>query len=257
MSFAVLVLSCDKYSHVWPGFFQSWKKYFPSCQYPVYLGSNSVSYHGAGVKTLLTGDDPDWSTSLLRILNQIPERRIFIILEDLLLASPMDASAFQGAVQFMEKNQAKHIKYYIPLAPDQDVPGEPFGIYERGRPYRISVVGFWDKDYLKSLLIPGESPWNFEILGSYRTSYTDGFFMMKTKLCDFANMIEKGRWYPAALRWAEKEGLDVGRDKREMLGGASGLKSLLQIVVYRMVGALPWRLRVRWMNFLRRLLISY
>ena len=203
MDFAVLVLSCDKYSHIWPAFFKSWHKYFPDCRWPVYLGSNTITFNDKSAKTLLSQGDPDWSTSLLRILQQIPEKYIFIILEDLLLASPMNSANFVQAGEFMAKNQAKYIKYYVPFYKDGDVPGEPFGVLARGNPRRVSVVAYWDKDYLKSLLIPGESPWNFEIMGPYRTSYTDGFYTMKNTLCEFANMIERGHWYPSALRWAE------------------------------------------------------
>jgi len=257
MDFAVLVLSCDKYSHIWPGFFQSWKKYFPECKYPIYLGSNTVSYSGPGVKTVLSGGDPDWSTSLQRILKQIPEKRIFLILEDLLLASPMNNANFEQALQFMKKTDAKYIKYYLPFKADADVAGEPFGIYERGNPRRYSVVAFWDKPYLESLLIPGESPWSFEIMGPYRTSYTDGFYSMKNTLCEFANMIERGSWYPAMVRWAEKEGLEIGVASRPMLKGGSRGKSWLQSFVYRNMFRIHWRTRVKIMNFLRRLFISY
>lgn len=254
---AILVLSCDKYAHLWPAFFKCFRKYFPDCRWPVYLGSNSIALNDPDVKSILTGDDPDWSTSLLRILEQIPERRVFIILEDLLLASPMQTSYFNEASLFLKENSGKFIKYYLPGPPDEPIEGKPFGIYARGRPYRMSVVGFWDKNYLKSLLIPGESPWNFEILGSYRTSYTDGFYMMKNTLCEFANLIEKGSWYPEALKWAEKEGLDLGTSHRPVLKGRYRLRSVLQIVYCRIVDRIPWRYRLRCMHFLRKLLISY
>ncbi len=257
MDSAVLVLSCDKYSHIWPAFFKCWQKYFPDCRLPVYLGSNTQPFQHNSVKTLLSNGDPDWSTSLLRILDQIPEKRIFIILEDLLLASPMNTGHFSQAFDFMVKKQAKYIKYYLPSYWDEDVPGEPFRILARGNPRRHSVVAFWDKEYLKSILIAGESPWNFEILGTYRTSYTDGFFTMKNTLCEFANMIERGHWDPKALRWAEKEGLDVGRSSRPIMRGGVGLKSIIQSVVYRLMFKIPWRTRVNIVNFLRRLFISY
>lgn len=257
LDLAVLVLSCDKYSHLWPAFFSTFNKYFPDCPCPVYLGANAKSFSSPKVKTLLTGDDPDWSTSLLRILAQIPERRLFIILEDLLLAAPMNTDHFMEAALFLKNSGGNFIRYYLPNPPDEDVPGQPFGRYSRGRPYRMSVVGFWDKSALQSLLIPGENPWNFEILGSYRTSYRDGFFMMKKELCQFTNMIEKGRWYPEALRWAEQEGLEIGADSRPVLKSGSRLKSLLQILYYRIMLCVPWQTRVRWMHHLRRLLISY
>jgi hypothetical protein len=118
-------------------------------------------------------------------------------------------------------------------------------------------VGFWDKEYLKRLLLPGESPWNFEILGSYRTSYDDGFFMMRESLCSFTNMVEKGRWYPGSVRWAASEGLDIGLASRPVITGATSVKSLFQIFWYKVMQRVPWRLRLRAMNLLRKLLISY
>lgn len=257
MSHAVLVLSSDRYSHVWPGFFKAWTKYFPNCRYPVYLGSNSVSYSGVEAKTILSGDDPDWSTSLRRILKQIPEEWLFIVLEDLIPASPVDSAHMARAFDFLNKNNGKYMKYYLPPPPDRAVAGEPFGEYARFRPYRMSVVGFWNKNYLASLLIPGENPWNFEIMGSYRTSYDDGFFMTDLKICDFMNMIEKGQWYPKALKWANSEQLDVGASSRGTLSGFYLAKSKLQRAIYWGLQKMPWTWRLGIMNFLRRLFGSY
>lgn len=257
MSLGILVLSSDKYAHIWPGFFQAWNKYFPNCRWPVYLGSNSVGFDHQNVKTILSGDDPDWSTSLLRILKQIPEDYIFIILEDVLLASPFHIERFAKAFEFLAERQGRHLKYYRPENGDIDIPGTPYSEYARRRPYRISVVGFWNKKYLESLLIPGESPWNFEIMGSYRTSYVDGFYMMKEPLCEFANMIEKGRWYPGEIKWARREGFDVGESARKTLSGFYLAKSQLQKMIYWFLRRTPWTWRLGLMNFLRRLFGSY
>ncbi|PWU14568.1 MAG: hypothetical protein C5B49_12945 [Bdellovibrio sp.] len=255
--FAILVLSCDKYAHIWPAFFACFRKYFPECRWPVYLGSNELACSEPGVVTLLSGEDIDWSTSFLRILRQVPERRLFIILEDLLLASPMNASLFEQVIDFQRAEEARLIKYFRATKPDKPHQNPLFGMYDRGAPYRAVVVGFWDKACLESLLIPGENPWNFEILGSYRTSYSDGFYCLNDKLCDFANMIEKGKWYPEALAWAHREGLNVGESFRPTLRGRTRLISGLQILYYKVMLKVPWRRRLWLMNWLRKLLISY
>jgi hypothetical protein len=80
---AVLVLSCDKYHDLWKPFLGQFRKYFPVESYPIYLGSNSKACTEPGVISVLSGDDPDWSTSLKRMLAQIKEPKIFVILEDL------------------------------------------------------------------------------------------------------------------------------------------------------------------------------
>jgi hypothetical protein len=256
-SFAVLVLSCDKYADVWPGFFKCFRERFPQGDWPVYLGSNTRRCGEPGVVTLLSGNDPDWSTSYRRILAQIPERKIFVILEDLFLSSSVEAATLQAVVEFMFANDANHIRYWAKPAPDVPTASPLVGATSRGAPYRATVCGFWDGDFLSRLLIEGESPWNFEILGSYRTSYADGFYALYSPLCEHRNLIEKGKWIPASVEWARRNGVPLDLGARPMLKRAGFLRSVLQMWVFKTVLQVPWRFRVALMNQLRRLLISY
>lgn len=41
LSCAVLVNSCDKYSETWIPFFTLLKKYWPDCEYPIYLNTEN------------------------------------------------------------------------------------------------------------------------------------------------------------------------------------------------------------------------
>ena len=62
-NFAVLVLSCDKYSDLWSPFIRQFKKFFPFEGYKIYLGSNLVACTEVGIIPILSGEDVDWSTS--------------------------------------------------------------------------------------------------------------------------------------------------------------------------------------------------
>jgi hypothetical protein len=256
-SLAVLVLSCDKYADVWPGFFQCFRRYFPAGDWPVYLGSNTRRFDDPGVVTLLTGDDPDWSTSFRRILAQIPEAKLFVILEDLFLSSTVDRAALGAVVDFMFEHDAKHIRYWARPAPDAPTACPLVGATGKGAPYRATVCGFWDREYLSRMLLEGENPWNFEILGSYRASYADGFYALHAPLCEHKNLIEKGQWIPASVQWARDNGVPLDVGARPMLRRAGFLRSVLQVWIFKAVSQVPWRLRVRVMNQLRRLLVSY
>jgi hypothetical protein len=256
-SFAVLVLSCDKYSDVWPAFFQCFRANFPHGEWKVYLGSNTRRFDSPGIETVLSGNDPDWSTSYKRILEQIPERKLFVILEDLFLASPVDEGTLRDVVDFMFEHDAAHIRYWARPAPDLPTGNALIGKTARGAPYRATVCGFWDRAYLSRLLLEGENPWNFEILGSYRTSYSDGFYAMTRPLCEHVNLIEKGRWIPESVDWAQRHGVPLSTDVRPALERASLVRSRLQMWIFKLVLRLPWRFRVNLMNQLRRLLISY
>jgi hypothetical protein len=254
---AILVLSCDKYADMWPSFLLQFRRFFPAEVYPIYLGSNSVRCSEPGIIPRLSGDDPDWSTSLKRILAQIEEPKLFVILEDLFLASPFDAEGFQAALSYLFEKNALHIKYWAIPMPSEPTENPRIGIYPKGEPYRATVCGFWDREYLMNLLIKGENPWNFEILGSYRTSFSDGFYGLTRPLCDYHNMIEKGCWLPQSVKWAREEGIALALDKRPLLKGGNQLVSRVKILYFNLIRRLPWRWRVSLMNKLRRALISY
>jgi hypothetical protein len=253
---AVLILSCDKFSDTWGPCLRQFRRFFPD-GFKIYLGSNTVPCQDAGVTPVLSGPDADWSTSCKRILAQIQEPKLFVVVEDYFLASQVDPEAFSSALSFLFDRDAMHVKFWaLPMAlPATDDPR--VGVYPKGAPYRATVCGFWDRRYLMDLLIEGENPWNFEILGSYRTSYRDGFYGLTRPLCSFRNMIEKGRWIPASVQWARAEGIGLSLDKRPLLKNASQFMSRTKMLYFNAMTRIPWHWRVWLMAKLRLALVSY
>lgn len=255
--FAILILSCDKYNDLWQPFIDQFHRQFPDNPYLIYFGSNEMACEYNGVIPILSGKDRDWSTSFRSILNQVPARKLFVILEDLFVSSPITKADFDECVRFMLDRDAHHIKYWTGIKPDRPTDHPLFAEFERGAPYRATVAAFWDRDYLLQLLIDGENPWNFEIMGSYRTSYSDGFYGMTRPLCDFINMVEKGYWIAGSLTWAELNGVAIDRTRRPMLRGKKGWISRLQVIYFKKMLGVHWQTRLRWINRLRQLLICY
>lgn len=256
---AVLILSCDKYADMWPFFLRQFGLFFPINDHTIYLGSNNIPCEDPRVVSILSGDDSDWSTSFKRILAQIEEPKIFVILEDLLLAGPIDHQGFKTALSYLIEKNALHIKYWaIPKHLNLGRTESPrIGIYPRDAPYRATVCGFWDRAYLMNLLIEGENPWNFEIMGSYRTSYSDGFYGLMRPLGEYRNMIEKGCWIPQSVEWAQQVEILLPLDKRPLLKGGNKVASRLKMIYFDLVLLISWRWRVKLMNMLRRAFISY
>ena len=154
-------------------------------------------------------------------------------------------------------HDARHLRYWPGTPIDAPTDHPDIGRFDRGAPYRATVCGFWDRAYLLGLLLEGESPWDFEIVGSYRTSYVDGFFGLRRPLFEFVNMIEKGSWMPASVEWARANGIAIDLDRRPLLVGGRQLASRLKMAYFRLMMHVPWPTRVRWMNALRKALISY
>jgi hypothetical protein len=150
-----------------------------------------------------------------------------------------------------------HIKYWASPRPETPTAHPLIAGYPRGAPYRATVCGFWDRSYLRSLLIPSESPWDFEIQGSYRASYADGMYGLTRPLCDYRNMIEKGCWIPGSVEWARAAGVPLQLERRPILKGRNRAASRLKMFYFDLMLRVPWRWRVALMHKLRRVLISY
>lgn len=253
----ILVLSCDKYSDLWEPFFGQFWKYWPDCPYPVVLGSNTVESKNRKVKTILSGPDRDWSTSLRAILNQIHTPYVFIWLDDMFPIRGVDTSGFVEAQDFMVRNKARHMHVQSLPKPDSVVEDGKYGMYASGAPYRTTVFGFWEIRYLYDLLLPGENPWNFEIMGSYRSRYSDGFYCPMKPFITRLNVVEKGRIFADAYEYCKLHSIPLDTTRRPVIANTRSVRSNLQKYYFNAVLQVPWKLRLSLMNVLRKLLISY
>jgi len=249
----ILFLSCDAYSDLWKPLFYSFQKYWKDCPYPLRLGSNTKGF--PDIETILSGPDTDWSTSLLAILKKIETPYVFLWLDDIFPTDKIDGRSFSQALDFVIKHKAKHM--HIEPKPVPDAVMGNYGMYQKGAPYRSVTFGFWEVEELETLLIPGENPWNFEILGSYRSSYSDGYYCTMKKLIPRIHVVEKGKIFRDAYDYCVRHGIPLDISKRSVLERGSFLKSQIQKIYFNTIIKIPWKYRVRFMGMLRKLVISY
>src|SRR5688572_15493980 len=107
---AVLILSCDKYADAWMPFFTLFRKYWPSCNFPVYLGTNELDFNFPGVTTIRSGKACDWSNDTKSILDQIPERYVIVLLEDYFLERPVDTEWLAACLAFTKEKDASFMR---------------------------------------------------------------------------------------------------------------------------------------------------
>lgn len=252
---AVLILSCDKYQDLWGPFFKLFWENWPDSPYKIYLGSNLLKFSkDKKVISILSGKDSNWSTSYKKILSQIPEQNIFVWLEDAFVISKINTSVFARCFDFLKKDGVKHIHFKPNPRPDNAVDAN-FGLYQRGMPYRANSIGFWKKKYLEKVLMDGETGWNFEIMGSYRTSYDDGFYCLLKPAINYAHLVEKGNWIREGLIYCKKNNIDIDFNKRPV--ARLSIINIIKDQYYKIMLNKPWAIRVKFMNLLRKMLISY
>jgi len=212
---AVLILSCDKYNDLWDGFYYQFAKYF-KLDIPVYFASNKLtpSWSDSKVKIIHTGPEKNWGENFKRAIKQVNSQYIFITLEDLYICSEIND---EGCVLIQsildQQSDLKHLKYSGFIQGNEEVI-KGVKILEAGTPYRVTLCGIWQKNYLLSIIDDLDTPWIFELDGSIRTQSDKGFYSLEKPLFQSVNMVEKGYWITSSLRWALKTQIPVNPQSR-------------------------------------------
>jgi hypothetical protein len=214
---AIMILSCDRYEDLWSFFFESFFKYWPDCNFPLYLVSNTKTYSDYRVTTLLTGVDRDWSTTLKNALNLIDHEDVFFIFEDIFLKSRVDNQRFTQAYKWFRDKDASYLRLRPFPRPDFHI-DDHYGVLDNKAMYRTSLFfAFWGRKSLISALRPGESPWEFEMLSVARCKDLSGFYVARDACFDFIHGVERGKWIPSTFKYLQQNGLNPDKKSRPQM----------------------------------------
>jgi hypothetical protein len=229
-SFSVLVNSSDGFEDCWPAFFTLFKKYWPECESPILLNTETKQYEHGGLNiqcTKVQGNSKSrltWSQCLMAALSKVDTALVLYMQEDYFIEYPVDHQRVSDFASLMLKSpEIKHIGLThfgsaSPFAPTDDV-----RLWEisRGSRYRISTqAGLWRKEALLAALLPWENGWMFEIFGTIRSSRRAELFLTVCREelhppIEYQHTgIIKGRWSQFTVPLFEKEGVRVDFAKR-------------------------------------------
>ena len=181
MPIPILVVSCDQYSDVWEPFFTCFHKYWPDCPFPISLVSNFERYDDPRVHSILTGEEVDYSSNLIKALDQIESDWLIFWVDDRPPKQKVNTSKLLNYIRLAQNKDAGYFKllpYNCPPALDGN---EPIGQVPKGIPFRVSMtVALWKKSTLLKILEPGESIWDIERRGGFQKSNTinDTFYAL-------------------------------------------------------------------------------
>ena len=221
---AILVVSCDAYQDLWHPFFHCLFKNWPDCPYPIFLGSNTISYSDSRVQPVMVGKDLDYSSNLINMLKQIPHEWVILWIEDRVLSAPVDTSRLIKMIQLAQSRGAGYFRLiaHHPFAWSKDKSQEISEI-PKGSYYRSSItVALWRKSVLTKLIRPGETAWDLERIGSRRSDNLDEKFFCLTAYVKHnppisdQHLIIKGRLLRDAHQFLQKEGLQEYLQQRRL-----------------------------------------
>lgn len=246
-----LVVTCDRYSDIWPAFFGFFDKNWSDCPYPVFLGSNFKSYVHPKVRNLLIGTDISWSESLKRYLEKVQTEYVLTIQEDFLIKEKVDSAAVIKCFEKIRELNGASLQLVPHAYPTKEVEGCPFlREIPRGVPFRCSnQARIWKKDVLKNLLVTGETAWQMEINGSERSNYIEGnFYATRKKVLSYSGTgaIKQGAWVRYWAKKCLKEGFTVDVTARHVMTMRESFLLNVKNSAFFMLNLLPLHLR-KWM----------
>lgn len=162
---AYLVSSCDKYKDLWDLHFEALSIHFQFKHIDKYLLSNYKVYNSKKIKTLAVGEDLSWSHMLIEALSLIEQDYILLTLDDFILRRNTDCKKLNNSLIILKENHDIGAIRLLPR-PNSCIKSQykGYNLVDPAKPYALSLqASLWRKSFLQSLLIPGESPWEFEL----------------------------------------------------------------------------------------------
>lgn len=203
---------------MWYPLFHFLEKYLESGLFDqIYLSTDySNSYIPNTIKLL--EKNKEWSDRVLDSLNHIESENLFIILEDYI---PLSKTHLKDPYKVFNDLNLDYLRVSFKTG----LPNNFIYKLPKYKKYNISLQpGFWRKKFLREILKTSETPWEFEIMGSFRNIFTkskcyslgcDFFNQKKIPFpCFFTGSIVKGKLINSEfLRFKnELNNIDIERD---------------------------------------------
>lgn len=266
----VVVNTCDAYHDVLGIFFHAWQDCWPDCPYPVVINTESRAYsHPARVHhySTPTGTD-DWGARLRATLSTIQSEFVMMLYDDFILDAPVSNERVQQALSLMQSQPSTAVTYLIDTAAPlslNDTDDVFIPIKDRVD-YRLnSAPGIWRRQALMEYTRAGDTPWAWEVFGTYRT-WGDGrvFYSLNPKQADIypynynkGGAIYRGKWvrevidrvvqkYPLNIDWTLRGfSSDTVFEKRSLMWKLRFMQTGFRMVGFKSFNFVTSYLRVK------------
>jgi hypothetical protein len=183
MNISILIGSCDAYSPLWKNFDILFQRYWHLPTKNIIVSETEIFNNSHYITT--TPGKLQWGTRILDALEQIDTEYTFFILDDYYLTEPFTQEFIDNHISILEKYNAQKIM------PDIDY-GEPIYYLDHIQDdlYKFKISSdylnsvqpaIWKTDYLKQVLKPEYSPWNFEVEGNEYTKTLNSTILLKAR----------------------------------------------------------------------------
>jgi hypothetical protein len=224
----LLVISCDKYRHLWTPYFLLLDKYSSFNWDKKYLLSESHEHISSDVIPLKSNLKPiasNWSNNLLYALNEIKEEYIMISLDDFFFSELISNENLEKHIHFIKTNpDVGCIRLVEGPAGDQEY-SESYTEHSIEQGFRISTqLSIWNTQFLKSVLVKNEDPWSFELNASKRSKNEKYKVLVAKKefTVQYFNAVIQGKIMKKAVILLKANDYNIPFDKQNLASKVEG-----------------------------------
>ena len=241
----VMVLSFDKYSDLWPVYFDCVKTYW-HVNMLTYLVTNEKNPYYENVQVITTGPEISWSYRTRKAVEAVDAKYILLMLEDYFVTSEVTDESISSLISFMDKVNADYLRIYpFPEIHFKDT-GE-CGIHRVPEKslYGVNLqASIWKKDYLLKLLEGnGFSAWEFEARqkNGTATQIKGNLYTVDYAPFEMVNGVLQGKWYMPSVKNLEAHGIYVDTSNRAVLPWNKEVVYRIKIIFRKIAG--PYMIR--------------
>ncbi len=209
---SILILSCQKFSDLWSNNLLLFEKYWK--EHPaIFLSSD-----GEGIFDLRDFDNlivvkDDMSSRIIKAVNTIKSKYIFLTFDDYYLKSMVKAEYIKSVLKIMDSEQYDYCRFFK----EKKIIGKEIGYLKYKKiplkdAYEVNFYpSIWKKESLLKVLKFGEDIWKTEVrlTRRMRENGLSGIAVYDKSIFPFADIVRKGKYLKSGYRFLKKNHLFI------------------------------------------------
>lgn len=205
------------------------KKFWPDCEYPIYIVSNHKDWVTDDAIIVKVGDHKGWANDTRKAVSLTDCDFYIYFQEDYFLNSTVDNEAIKNHVQRCVDNQIDYLKIQ-PDAPNVDqyrIGNSDYCKNPLNKKYTINTaIAIWHRSLFEKVCVPGFTGWDFEykIIDYIKQNGIEinsealysSIVRAKGMTTIIGNAIQRGKWTPAGVNFLKENGFEDLISKRKI-----------------------------------------